>query len=64
MLTQRENKEATDNRTSRKRAIELFCKECIFDSHAAGTWREQVADCPAKNCPLFHFRPRARPRAA
>lgn len=42
---------------SRKAAIDAFCKSCIWDRHASGTWREQVAACPAPRCPLYPYRP-------
>jgi hypothetical protein len=44
---------------SRKKAIDAFCKACIYDPKSAGTWRQQTAACTSKNCPLFAFRPRA-----
>jgi hypothetical protein len=42
---------------SRKRAIDNFCKACIFDRHSPGTWREQVQGCTAPNCSLYPYRP-------
>lgn len=43
---------------SRKKAIEDMCKSCIYDgSNGSGTWREQCANCPSKNCPLYPLRP-------
>ena len=42
---------------SRKAAIDAFCKECIYDPAAEGTWRAQVADCKSTACSLFPFRP-------
>jgi hypothetical protein len=48
---------------SRKSAIHAFCKQCIYDPDAHGTWREQVALCSSGNCPLHSHRPlpHARP---
>jgi hypothetical protein len=42
---------------TRGAAIAAYCKQCIRDPAAAGTWREQVAACPAVDCPLWRFRP-------
>lgn len=45
---------------SRKKAIENFCKQCIYDPEGAnGTWRQQTQVCTAKSCPLFDFRPKS-----
>lgn len=44
--------------TSRKKAIEEKCKECIYDPQSGnGTWRQQVGNCSTNNCPLFNVRP-------
>lgn len=42
---------------TRSAAVTAYCKGCIHDSAAFGTWREQVAACPAVDCPLWRFRP-------
>lgn len=42
---------------TRGAAIAAFCQQCIHDSAAFGTWREQVATCPSTDCPLWRFRP-------
>jgi hypothetical protein len=60
MLSEREKQVAKANKTSRKRAIELQCKDCIYDPAAGGTWRKQADECPAEGCPLWNFRPRVR----
>lgn len=44
--------------------INLFCKECIYDSYARGTWRMQVEICTARNCPLYTVRPRFKRRVS
>lgn len=44
---------------SRKRAIETFCRSCIYDGHAHGTWREQVERCTSLMCALYELRPRS-----
>ena len=48
---------------SRKKAIDEYCKQCIFDEKAGmGTWRQQVEGCPMSDCPLFEYRPISRTR--
>jgi len=49
-------------RPSMRRAINAKCRDCIHDSAAPGTWREQVAACTSPKCPLFELRPGPRPR--
>jgi len=46
-------------RTSLRGAINNYCKWCIFDSTqgSEGGWRNQVAECTSKDCPLFSVRP-------
>lgn len=43
---------------SRTKAINDFCKECIYDKSEPGTWREQVELCNCTTCPLYGYRPR------
>ena len=45
---------AKQNPKSRVLAINAFCYECMG---FAKSWRNDVRDCTAKNCPLFRFRP-------
>jgi len=47
---------------SRTKAINDFCKRCIFDHKAPGTFREQCEACPSgptskSPCPLWPYRP-------
>lgn len=43
---------------SRTKAINDYCKGCIYDQKAPGTWREQVEACRSeKTCPLWPYRP-------
>lgn len=42
---------------SLKKCIEEKCKECTYDPHAGGTWREQVELCNITTCPLWSVRP-------
>lgn len=37
--------------------VDAFCRYCIFDSHADGSWRKQVENCTCHNCPLYDVRP-------
>lgn len=46
---------------TRQEAIEAFCKSCIYDPDSGGgTWKEQVAQCTAVQCPLWKYRPLPR----
>ena len=42
---------------SPQQAINAKCKDCIYDEHNGGTWREQTEGCTVKSCPLFELRP-------
>ena len=47
---------------SRTTAIYEYCKGCIYDPKAPGTYREQVENCPSGPsakvpCPLWPYRP-------
>lgn len=43
---------------SRTKAINDYCKGCIYDSKAPGTWREQVEACTSEGrCALWPYRP-------
>jgi len=45
--------------SSRKKAIESHCKECIFDKYGGnGKWRVQTEKCTNLKCYLFPYRPR------
>ena len=43
---------------SLRKAINLKCKDCTYDNKAPGTWRQQVAFCCVKTCPLWAVRPK------
>jgi len=47
------------DRLTRSEAIAAECRECTYDSAAAGTWREQVSICGCVSCPLWPYRPLA-----
>lgn len=40
-----------------KARIDAFCCSCIYDPYDKGTWRKQVENCTAPNCPLYEVRP-------
>ena len=42
---------------SPRQAIASKCKDCIYDTEAAGNWRQQTASCPVVHCALWTFRP-------
>lgn len=43
---------------SLRAAVNAKCRSCIYDPKCkGGTWREQVAQCSAKDCPLWPYRP-------
>ncbi len=52
------------SRPSLRRAIDGFCKQCIYDPYARGTWRQQVEICTSHQCPLFDVRPRFKRRVS
>jgi hypothetical protein len=45
-------------RVSLRSAINDFCRSCIYDPAAEGSWRAQVRACTAPACPLYKVRPR------
>ena len=48
------------SKPGRAAAINAMCVNCIYDPDAVGcgSWRKQVEDCTATNCPLYNYRPR------
>lgn len=42
---------------SPQQAINEKCKECIYDEHNGGTWREQTEACTVTSCALYDLRP-------
>ena len=58
--TKRRNpiEKARENPNSKALAIAGKCYNCIFDSRAGGSWRDQVRDCPCTECPLWNVRPK------
>jgi hypothetical protein len=45
------------NRPSLRKHINDFCKGCIYDCAAAGTWLQQVTLCSVTSCKLYDVRP-------
>jgi len=42
---------------SLRKAIDNMCKDMSYDPLDEGTWRQQVAACTTKDCPLYNVRP-------
>lgn len=42
---------------SPRQAIASKCRDCTYNTEAAGNWRQQTATCPAVHCALWAFRP-------
>ena len=47
---------------NRSEAVAARCVDCIYDPLAPGGWRDQVAACPVRTCPLWPIRPAGDPR--
>jgi hypothetical protein len=41
-------------------AINMKCRDCIYDKCAPGTWRQQVEGCTIKSCSLWPYRPKSK----
>ena len=44
-------------KTSPRRAIANHCKDCIYDPHCTGNWKQQVEACTITQCGLYEHRP-------
>lgn len=44
--------------TTLRKAVHAYCKGCIYDKLAGGTWLDQVEACTVTNCELYEWRPR------
>lgn len=50
---------------SLRAAINAKCRECIYDPlSGGGTWRQQVAACTSRSCPLYPVRPKSAANGA
>lgn len=45
---------------SLRKAIDMKCKDCIYDDQSPGTWRIQVEECTITDCPLYNVRPKSK----
>lgn len=43
--------------SSLRKAIDLKCRDCVYDPLEPGRWREQVENCGCADCPLYKVRP-------
>lgn len=48
------------NKPGLRQSINDMCKSCIYDSRAAGNWKQQVTICTSFECPLYPVRPVSR----
>lgn len=43
---------------SLRKAVDMKCKDCIYDSAVSGSWRQQAENCTSEHtCPLWPHRP-------
>jgi hypothetical protein len=47
-----------------RKLVNAKCKQCTYDPHGVGNWRQQVGACTVKSCPLWDARPRSEPRVS
>ena len=45
---------------SLRNAINLKCKDCIYDPEVEGGWKQQVSLCELTDCSLWPYRPKPR----
>ena len=45
---------------SLRNAINLKCKDCIYDPEVEGGWKQQVSLCELTDCSLWPHRPMSR----
>ena len=45
---------------SLRNAINLKCKDCIYDPEVEGGWIQQVSQCDLSDCSLWEHRPKPR----
>lgn len=48
---------------SLRKAINLKCKDCIYDPTEPGSWVQQVEGCEIRSCSLWPVRPKSRAKA-
>lgn len=49
-----------EHRYSMRQAIDLNCKDCIYDDQDVGNWKQQVTACTITDCPFHDHRPISR----
>ncbi|MDA0822363.1 MAG: hypothetical protein O3C28_08060, partial [Proteobacteria bacterium] len=49
-----------EGRTSLRKAINAYCRWCIYDPLDKGTCARQIAECTSTACPLWEARPKRR----
>lgn len=54
------SKSTLPKKTSPQKAILNYCKGCIYDPLAGGTFREQIENCQITHCELYEHRPRSK----
>ena len=42
---------------TKQQAIDLHCKDCLYDEYDTGSWRKQTTQCEMKACTLYPYRP-------
>ena len=42
---------------SYKAAVVAKCRECVVDERGPGNWKQQIAACTSRGCPLHPVRP-------
>jgi hypothetical protein len=51
---------ATSKKMGLRAAVNDYCRWCIHDPLAGGSWRQQVGACLHAECPLWPHRPRSK----
>ena len=61
VLTELEQAQAARNKTSLRRAVNMMCRDCIYDpTPGNGSCLAQTDACTCRRCPLWNFRPRRK----
>jgi hypothetical protein len=55
-----DNRPLRKHRFTMRQAIDLNCKDCIYDDQDVGNWRQQVTACTITDCPFHDHRPISR----
>ena len=58
----RVKEKAMEKKPSLRKAINAYCKGCIYDDQSGlGNWRQQVTLCTVTSCELYQVRPQSKP---